>query len=461
MKETVEVLPKEERRRSSRIRKPIKIAISGSDEDIEDVALKIKKTKYDKDENYTVDEEENLQNGKKSIAKRPVKKKSAKATNGTKKAAKKKVVENDSEDDFVEKKTNRVTSEFFTEGEIVFHAAIGNTSTKTLRSLKSFVDDLERKLCQGEYVVIEYKYVVESTRNLDRAKKFTTKCTNVGFDKAIIIGNERLVASYRQEFIDKVESFVEKRYKKSQNPTLTNVWAEYTKQKKLIDRIEEEVEKDERHLYYTGKKKLPSLSDAENSDIEVADSNPASPNVEIPPKQEKPPTEKRKSGRKKKTVEDFSLKEYLDFFQNNKKLEKFLTNYIEKGTGKRHKLAVGSIRVDVAAPIVQLANIRFTPFDHFYDMEFLVYANKVVDNSILSDREYDLKNRYAKYVIIPESFEFFLRTKLGLSEKDATDTFLNHKAKKTESDDDFDDTIPVHNDHQVCDNSEDEIPDID
>ena len=114
----------------------------------------------------------------------------------------------------------------------------------------------------------------------------------------------------------------------------------------------------------------------------------------------------------------------------------------------RHDLVLYSRDRSLTSKLQSLANLTFLKESYFdpktnknenIDIALTNIAQVAVnENEIYKDKLQDLRERYAKYVLVPEGIEHFLRDKYKWSKEKAHEEFLKFKAKPEEEIDEDD-----------------------
>ena len=412
------------------------------------------------------------------------------------------------------------TSDYYMKGDVMWFISIRKGRQE--RGMKRCQISELQNLPTDEFIFIELRVATEDTSYPEKAKKFATKCIPVGKissnihgtkSNGLIVGHEFLHAySESNDYLQKVLEIFHDQLDK--NDSVNCICAAVKDQQSLYHRILDEISNPNEHFdYLIGEKRFSNdekrFSNGENineswdfptseeeEEIENPNFNGIGLNSEVPDNNESVQilddelnlderasspafvVKKRKSRSSsgcRYNLEGISNDDVIKFFENSQSLRKHWQTIMDEGQCDRHTLATegqSSKNMGTGSELQAKANISFLKQHTEKDGEnvdivlYRITKPIVYQHAQIGQLSEQLKERYAKHVLIPEGCERYLMDKFKMNEAEAKYWFLNHKAK-----DEDDDIVPTVQQEEIQPNTptcisdeesenEDLIPDI-
>ena len=380
------------------------------------------------------------------------------------------------------------TSDYFMKGDVMWFISIRKGRQE--RGMKRCQISELQNLPIDEFIFIELRVATEDTSYPEKAKRFATKCIPVGKissnihgtkSNGLIVGHEYLHAySESDDYLQKVLEIFHDQL--GMNESVNCICAAVKDQQSLYHRIIDEIFNPDEHFdYLIGEKTFSNdkkrFSNGENineswdfptseeeEEIENPNFNGIELNPEVPDSNKSvqilddvlnlderasAPTfavKKRKSRSSsgcRYNLEGISNDDVIKFFENSQSLRKHWQSIMDEGQCDRHTLATegqSSKNMGTGSELQAKANISFlkqhTEKDgKNVDTELYYITRPIVEkHAQIGQLSEQMKERYAKHVLIPEGCERYLMDKFKMNEAEAKYWFLNYMAKDEDDD---------------------------
>ena len=337
-------------------------------------------------------------------------------------------------------------SEYFMPGDLIL--LIGKTNYKNshlygIKNMETFdPKEVRMKICVAAK---ESYYHV-------KGKKFMTRVFDVG-KEAETLQRHELIFKYR-ESDERIKQYLNYHNDNRGNSNSAKHFEIFRGQLELLQSIEQlelpSSADQERLEYLKGLTPVPKPEQEIIEEVNITSDNEAG-------EQTKKTAPKKKIQVKPKTV--------IDYFAKNKKLRKNLKDICEGAKeSERHDLfRAKDFYYGFDSPISRLTNMCFLPSISDSDYELLEKAKGILDETSAKFTCEEARNRYCKYVLIPEGIIFYLQNARKMGKEEATTHYLetmNTEVRK-EEEKVFDSYVNHQQDiHPVSHDPNDEIPEL-